>query len=57
MLTPEQRKLLDQIPLVDIITHFGVQRILSYIDPLHAIVVFGLDEIFRALERYDKHKE
>lgn len=56
MLTNEHRRLLSEISLVDVIDYYSVERILQYIDPLHAIVVYGLDEIFKALEQYEKHR-
>lgn len=55
MLTSEQKQLLSKMSVVDIIDFYSVPRILSYIDPLHAIVVFGVDEVLKALERYEKH--
>ena len=55
MLTDKERAFLDSIDIVDVIDHLSVPAILSNIDSLHAIVVYGLDEIFRALERYENH--
>lgn len=57
MLTPEQRKVLETASIVDVIDFYSVPRVLQCIDPLHAIVVYGLDEVFKALERYEKHSD
>jgi len=55
MLTKQQRAVLETIDIVDVIDFYSVPQLLSNIDSLHAIVVYGLDEIFRALERYENH--
>jgi hypothetical protein len=55
MLTDKQKALLETIDIVDVIDYYSVPALLSNIDSLHAIVVYGLDEIFRALERYENH--
>lgn len=57
MLTLEQRNLLDRLKVVDVVDHYSVAVILQSIDPLHAIVVYGLDEIFKALERYENNSD
>lgn len=57
MLTDEQRSQLSRMSIVDVIDYYTVPRILQYIDCLHAVVIYGLDEIFKALEKYSKHKE
>lgn len=56
MLTEEQRRLLSKLDLVDVIDYYSVPVILSYIDPLHAVVVWGWESTFEALERYENHK-
>lgn len=55
MLTHEQQQLLEKIDIIDVIDFYTVPVLLNQIDALHAIVVYGLDEIFRALERYENH--
>lgn len=56
MLTEEQQRLLSKIDPVDAIDFYSVPVILSFIDPLHAVVVWGWKTTFDALERYEKHK-
>lgn len=55
MLTEEQKRQIDKMSIVDIIDHLTVPQILSYIDPLHAVVVYGWRSTLDALERYEKH--
>jgi len=56
MLTDEQQRLLRSLDPVDVIDFYSVPVILSYIDPLHAVVVWGWKSTFDALERYENHK-
>lgn len=55
MLTSQQKAFLESIDIVDVIDFYTVPVLLNHIDSLHAVVVYGLDEIFRALERYENH--
>lgn len=56
MLTDEQKRILDRADLVDVIEHIGVARLLSFIDPIHAIVIWGWETTFKALDKYAHHK-
>ncbi len=56
MLTAEQQRLLAKLDPVDVIDFYSVPVILSFIDPLHAVVVWGWKTTFDALERYERHR-
>jgi len=56
MLTEQQRSVLSQVSIIDVIDFFGVERILSVIDPIHGVIIWGWERVFKALERYENHK-
>jgi hypothetical protein len=56
MLTDQDKRLLDRLDPVDVIEHYGVAQLLSFVDPLHAISIWGWLNTFNALEKYEAHK-
>lgn len=56
MLSEQDKAVLSRLDPFEVLDFFGPSVILSFIDPLHGISIWGWERVFAALEAYENHR-